>query len=267
VVRLRIGRPAREIARSDMALVAALAVLACLVSALAPAGLAAVRVPLGLPLALALPGYAAVSALFPPGELRPAELAILSLALSVGVVIFSGLALDVARVRLTTAPWVDLIGAVTLGAAGAAVARGHLRTLVRPRALSLRTTELLALAAALALLCGAAILGLRPLGAPGGTRTTAALGLLPAPGKAAGVCVDVTNEELARQSYELTVSAAGATRRFGPITLAPGASWTRVVPVAPTRPAVTAVLYRAAARARPYRSAAIRVWNLAAKSC
>ncbi len=260
-------RSARQLARSDMALVAGLALVAFMISALVPAGLAAVRAPLGLPLALALPGYAAVSALFAPGALRPVELAALSLALSVGVAIFSGLALDVAGVRLTTAPWAGLVAAVTLGAAGAAVVRGHVRTLPRPRGVRLPALELVALATALALLCGAAILGFTPLSAPAGTQQTSALGLLPAPRGAAGVCVDVTNEELHRQSYELTLSAAGATRRFGTITLAPGASWTRIVAVAPTRPVVTAVLYRAQAPATPYRSAVIRVWNLAARSC
>lgn len=266
-MRVHIERSARELARTDMALVAALAVLACLISALVPAGLAAVRAPLGLLLALALPGYAVVSALFSPGALRRAELAALSLALSVGVAIFSGLALDVAGVRLTTAPWAGLVAAVTLGAAGAAVARGHVRTLPRPRGVRLRAIELVALASALVLLCGAAILGFRPLAAPAGTQVTSALWLLPAPGGAAGVCVVVTNEERQRQSYALAVSAAGATRRFGTITLAPGASWTRVVPVAPTRPVVTAVLYRAQAPAAPYRHDVIRVWNLAARSC
>lgn len=263
----RTERRAGELARSDMALVVALALLAWLISSLVPAGLAAVRAPLGLPLALALPGYAAVGAVFTPGALRPAELAALSLALSVGVAIFSGLALDVAGVRLATAPWAGAVAAVTLCAAGAAVARGHVRVLPRPRGVRLRAIELIALAAALALLCGAAILGFRPPAAPAGTQATSALGLLPAPGGAAGVCVDVTNEELRRQSYALAVTAAGTTRRFGTITLAPGASWTRVVPVAPTRPPVTALLYRTQAPATPYRSAVIRVWNLAARSC
>jgi hypothetical protein len=267
VVSSHTERRAYELARTDMALVAALAVLACLISALVPAGLAAVRAPLGLLLALALPGYAAVRALFTPGALRPAELAALSLALSVGVAIFSGLALDVAGVRLTAAPWAGVVAAVTLGAAGTAVARGHVRTLPRPRGVRLRAVELVAVAAALALLAGAATLGFRPLAAPAGTQATSALGLLPAPGGAAGVCVDVTNEALHRQSYAVVVSAAGTARRFGTITLAPGASWTRLVPVAPTRPVVTAVLYRTQAPATPYRIDYIRVWNLAARSC
>ncbi len=256
-------------ARNDMVLVAALALTACVASALLPSGLAALRVPLGLPLVLVLPGYATVAALFAPGVLRTPERVVLSLALSIVATVFSGLAVYVAGAKLTTAPWLELLGVLTLVAATTALWRGHARVLrlpaVRPRAI-----ELAALVAAAGLLGAAALIGFKPLGPPAATQGTAALGLLEAPHGRAAVCVSVINEQFHVASYRVAVNVAGApSRTFGPITLAPGAGWVRLVAVGPGLPAVRATLFRASAPASPYRHVALRTWApyLRAKRC
>ena len=262
--RLRSGA-----ARSDLAFVAALSVTACVASALLPSGLAALRVPLALPLVLVLPGYATVAALFEPGALRASERVVLSLALSIAATILSGLAVDIAGAKLAAAPWFEVLGVLTLAAAAAALARGHARVLRLP-AVRLRAIEVAALVAAAALLASAAVIGFQPLAPPARTQGTAGLGLLEAPQGRAAVCISVINEQFHVASYRVAVSVAGApSRSFGPIRLAPGAGWHRLVPVGPGLPAVHAALYRALAPAFAYRNAWITTWApyLRAKRC
>jgi hypothetical protein len=243
-----------------MAVVAVFALVACLVSALLPAGLAAVRVPLALPLVLVAPGYAAVAALFEPGALRASERLVLSLSLSIAATILSGLAVDAAGAKLTAAPWLEVLGALTLAAALTALARGHARVLRAP-ALRLRAVEVAALVVATALLAGAAVIGFRPLAPPARTQGTASLGLLEAPAGQAAVCVSVINEQFHVASYRVAVSVAGGPARLiGPIKLAPGATWNRLVAVGPGLPAVSATLYRASAPAPLYAPDTLKVW-------
>ena len=261
--------------RTDLALVIALAVAACLFAALLPPGLAALRVPLALPLVLGLPGYAIVAALFAPGALRTAEVLMLSLAVSIAATIFVGLLLDALSVRLTAAPWMDLLAAITVAAAARASGRGHARDLVLPRmrlraGMRLRAVEIGALSGALILVSAAAVLGLTPLPPPKHTPGTTALWLVPAPAGRDAACVGVINEELRSATYTVQVTVAGKpSQQFGPITLASGASWTRVVTVGLGQPVVTATLRKAGAApsAAPYRNVVIRRWNIAAKSC
>jgi len=255
--------------RTDLGLVTALALVACLFAALLPPSLAAVRAPLALPLVLLLPGYAIVAVLFVPGALRTAEVVMLSIAASIAATIFAGLVLDGLSVRLTAAPWMGLLAAMTLAAAVRASALGHGRKLALPR-LRPRALEVGALTGALVLLGGAAVLGFTPLPPPKSTPGTSALWLVPAPGGRDAACVGVINEELRTASYTVQVTVAGRPpQRFGPIRLASGDSWTRVVSVGPGQPGVTATLRKAGAApsAAAYRNVAIRRWNIAAKSC
>lgn len=254
-------------ARTDLALVMGLALAACLFAALLPPSLAAVRAPLALPLILALPGYALVSAMFPPHTLRTAEVVTLSIAFSIAAAIVSGLLLDLLGVALKAAPWMGVLTALTLAAAAWASARGHARPLAF-RPVRLRGAEAGALAVALSLLVGAATLGFTPLAPPKRTQGTAALWLVPAPGGSHAACIGVINEQLHVTSYSVTVSVAGTLpRSFGPITLAPGASWTRVIAVASGRPAINASLSTTADPFVTYRSAVLRDWNVAVSSC
>jgi hypothetical protein len=257
-------------ARSDVALVAALAVIACLVCAALPAGLAIVRVPLALPLVLVLPGYASVTALFAPGALRGPERLVLSLALSIAAAILSGLIIDGVGLKLVAQPWVDVLGAFTLAACAVAIRRGHARELMFP-SLQLHGQEALAITAAVVLLGAAAVVGFMPLAPPAKTDGTVGFGLLEAPHGPA-VCVTVTNEQFHTAGYRVLVTAAGRPpATLTTARLAPGATWTHEVVVGAGRPVVRATLFRAGARAgsSPYRRTDITTWApyLRARTC
>jgi uncharacterized membrane protein len=256
-VRLREG-----VARSDMAFVSALALLACLVCAAAPGGLAPVRVPLALPLVLILPGYATVTALFAPDTLRAPERIMLSLSLSIVAAILTGLAIDIAGFKLLAAPWIELLAVVTLVATATAVARGHERPLRPPGPLPrLRPHELLALLLAVLLLAAAAAIGFRPLPPPAKTQGTVAFGLLEAPSGRGGVCVSVINEEFHVSSYRVVVSVPGRPdRTLTTARLAPGATWVSEVPVGSGYPDVTASLYLGPGPVRAYRNTSLAKW-------
>jgi len=257
VVRLR-----KEAARSDMALVSGLALLACVICAAAPAGLAALRVPLALPLVLVLPGYATVTALFAPDTLRAPERIMLSLSLSIVAAILTGLAVDIAGFKLLATPWVELLAAVTLLATATAFARGHESPLSLPGPLPrLRAHEWLALLAAVLLLAAAAAIGFRPLPPPAKTHGTVGFGLLEAPGGRGGVCISVINQEFHFRSYRVVVSVAGrATRTLTTTRLAPGATWNRELPVGADFPDVRAALYLGPAPSRAYRNTWLVKW-------
>jgi hypothetical protein len=160
-----------------------------------------------------------------------------------------------------------LLTAFTFAAAWWGSSRGHASPLVFPRP-SVRRAQAAALAAALALLAGAAVLGFTPLAAPKGTQGTSVLWLVPAPHGRNAVCVGVINEELHNTTYEVSVSVARKLpQQFGPITLAPGASWSRVIRLVLRRPLVNASLSTAASPAVSYRSAVLRDWNISAARC
>jgi uncharacterized membrane protein len=248
--------------RSDMALVGAFALIACIVCAAAPGGLAIVRVPLGLPLVLVLPGYATVTALFAPGALWSAERIVLSLAISIVASILTGVAVDIAGFKLLAAPWIEVLAVITIVAAAAATARGHERALALPSLLPrLRAAQSLVLLASLLLIAAAAAIGFRPLAPPAKTQGTAALALLEGPGRSAAVCVSVINEEFHVASYRVVVSVAGQGNHALTTTkLAPGATWNREVAVGAGYPVVRATLYRASAPSSAYRHTSLPVW-------
>jgi Protein of unknown function (DUF1616) len=249
-------------ARTDLWLVAALAVAAALLVALLPGSLVELRAPAALALVLALPGYALAAAIFPPAQLRAAERLALSIAISVAATIAAALLLAVLGVGLTTAPWMALLAAFALAGAAGAGARGHAQVLARP-SIGLRGREIGALAGAVVLLGGAAALGLTPLGAPRGTQGTTSLWIcsksngcdLPA----GTVKVGVISDQLHAASYTVQVSVAGRPGiRFGPVTLAPGATWSRVMTTGHGEPVVRAVLRTTANPSGVYRTVILR---------
>ncbi|MGA3360439.1 MAG: DUF1616 domain-containing protein [Solirubrobacteraceae bacterium] len=253
--------------RTDLALAMALALAALVFAAVLPSSLALLRTLLCLPLVLALPGYVLASALFRSHDLRGAEIATLSVAFSIAATILAGLLLDLLGISLTTAPWMGLLAVLTLAGAAWGSARGLARPIAMPR-LRIRRADGAAAAVAVALLAGAAVLGFTPLRAPTGTQETSALWLVPAPNGRSAACVGVINEQLHVTSYEVSVLVAGRpARRFGPITLAPGAGWSTVIAVASGRPAIDASLSTTADPAVTYRSVALRDWNISAVRC
>jgi uncharacterized membrane protein len=254
-------------ARTDLGLVAVLTVVGGVAAALLPDGLVVLRALLALPLVLALPGYAVLAAIFEPGELRASELVLLSITISIAATIFAALLLQAFGIGLTSAPWVGLLAAVSLATVVIGDRRGHARALMLPH-VSLRAAEILALAGAVALLSVAAALGFTPLGPPKSTAGTSTLWILPAPHGRSAVCVGVINQELHASTYSVQLVVAGVpARRFGPIRLASGGTWTRVVAVGSARPVVTATLSKVGSPSTAYRSAALRVWNVATRSC
>jgi hypothetical protein len=120
-----------------------------------------------------------------------------------------------------------------------------------------------ALAGAVVLLGGAAALGLTPLGAPRGTQGTTSLWIcsqsngcdLPA----GTVKVGVISDQLHAASYTVQVSVAGRPGpRFGPITLAPGGAWSRVVATGPGKPVVRARMRTTAKPSGVYRNVTLQ---------
>ncbi len=253
--------------RNDVWLAVLLAVIACLAAALLPVSLAALRAPLALPLVLFVPGFAIVVAALPTDQRSTSEVVLLSVAVSVGVAISSGVILNGIGVRLLAAPWMGVLTAVTVAAAAAATARGHASAVHLPR-ISLRAREAAALGGALVLLGGAAALGFAPLRAPEATQGATALWLTPAPSGHGVVCVGVISDQLRPATYTVSVKVGRrAPRRFGPITLAPGTRWTRTVSVGPGTPVVVGTLSTSAAPRAAYRRAQLRAWNIRARRC
>jgi hypothetical protein len=242
--------------RSDLGIVAALALLALLLCSLLPSSLDVLRIPAAASLVLVLPGYALTAAQFGPQELRASERILLSLALSVVATILAALLLQLIGVRLRTAPWMGLLALVAVGGAVVGEARGHARTLARRR-LAVGPAQLASLAAALALLGGAAALGFSVLPAPKGTQGATFLWILPHGSNA--VSVGVIGDDTRRRSVTVAVTVAGAPlRQFGPMSIAPGARWTRVLATGPGSPVVRAFLRDAAHPSRVLEQVALR---------
>lgn len=132
---------------ADLVAVVALAVLATLAVFVPVVNESPIRVVLGLPLVLVLPGYAVVAALFPGAGDGPTsdpaddsasavdtspetqqgidgiERAALSVGLSIPVVALLGLALSLTPLGVTLLPMLFVLEAVTLGATAVAVRR------------------------------------------------------------------------------------------------------------------------------------------------
>jgi len=249
--------------RSDIALAVALAGVACVAAAFVPASATVVRAILALPLVLVLPGYAAAAALFAPQQLRGAERALLALVLSIVETLFAGVVLDVIGVGLSVKPWLGILVAATLAGAVVAARRGHARPLPQLR-LRLRFGEVTAIAVGVALLSGAAALGFSPLSAPSNVNDASSVILIAPREHKTAVQIYVISDELHEQSYRVTVTRnAKVVRRFGPFSLAPGASWTRTVAVGRGLPRVEALLHRPARSLAVYKSVFMSCWCVA----
>lgn len=195
-------------------------------------------------------------------DLRPAERVLLSIAVSVAATILAALLLEVIGAHLTTAPWMALLAALTVATAAAGAARGKARPLALPR-VRLGVAQSSALAAALLLLGGAAALGFTPLAAPKGTQGSTNLWICgPENGCALPsdeVEVGVISDQLHAARWRVRVLVAGrSARSFGPITLAPGGTWSHVVATGAGRPVVRAFLYSTGRPATAHRSVVLQ---------
>ena len=124
------GTPRRSIERlaggpdlPDLDLLLVVAIMAIAVVAAFVGLPAPLRLPIALPAAILLPGYAIGAALFPPGELDAAERAALSFGLSLALVVVAAPVINLTVPGLTAPVVVSFVAAVTWGSAGIALLR------------------------------------------------------------------------------------------------------------------------------------------------
>lgn len=223
------------------------------------------------PLVLALPGAALTLAIFPRRTraradqflaLSPAEQRLFSLGLSLGVVVLTGLVLNVTPWGLHAVSWIVVLSAVTVVAGLVAWFRKR-PTFTMPTA----TAE--GLSFAQAAICGLAVLVVVAAGAitvNGAQRQTTTgftqLWMVPSTADATTLHIGVTNHEPAETTaYRLEFQADSSVISVWDVRLASGATWTESV----TLPAdvastatVEAVLYRADNAQTVYRRAKIQ---------
>src|SRR5689334_8130820 len=109
----------------DLALACALA-LAALVLIVLGVSSPALRLLLGLPLVLLLPGYTLTAALFPDRALGGADRALFTLSLSLSTAILCGFVLNRTAWGLRPESWAVILSTVVLGSSMIAFARRHL---------------------------------------------------------------------------------------------------------------------------------------------
>ena len=244
----------------DLILVAALAVLGAVV-VLSSFGGAVTRIALGLPLALALPGYALTAALFPAPTLGLAERLTLTLGTSLAMLAMVGLALNATPQGLTPATWAIALATVTLVAALVAVRRrqAHAFESVRSPLGGLPAEQWSAFGlAALALTAALLIARSGALAPPGAgfTQLWMLRGTQPA---ANAVRIGVTNSERSTLTYRLDLESGSQVQNTWTFALAPGQSWqttTSVNPI-PAGAPTAAVLFRLDMPDQPYRQVAL----------
>jgi uncharacterized membrane protein len=237
---------------------ACLAAVACaLVAALVP--LEIVRLVAALPLALFLPGYAAIAAAFGSREPAPAKRLMLSVATSMMVLVLGTFVLNVFPFGLTTASWAVLLPLVVIAACrGAALRRSRPAEGGRERSASLPRPSLSAVAigaAALAIALAAVALAQKPLPADEAVGFTA-LWMLPTDSGEEAVAVGVVSNQHHRTAYRLEVSLGKNQSKSYRVKLDPGEEQVYEVAVPPEsggRTHVVATLYRRQRPGDPYR--------------
>lgn len=248
-MRIRFGSGLWQINLLSLALIAAIA--------LVPTSI--LRVILGVPFLLFVPGYSLVLALFPrKGELSGMERGALSLGMSIVVVPLAGLMLNYMPwgIRLETV----LPGVAVIILAFSAVGWFRLSRLPAEERFSLhvrlqatvlrgdRLSKVLSVALAIAILGSIGLLGYVVAASRSGESFTEFYLLGPgrmaadyprslAVGQEAAVTVGIVNREGVRMSYRVEVLAAGGVlNSVGDITLASGEKWEDSVSFVPVTP-------------------------------
>jgi uncharacterized membrane protein len=176
---------------------------------------------LTLPLVLVLPGYALTCALFPKRALGILQCVVFSLALSLGIVILGGLALNWMPFGLHTRSWSVLLSGITLIASTVALIRRRGQYISASAwlrvdlGLNVRQGLLLGLAAIV--VCGAGAVSYRGAAQqpfPGFTQ----LWILPADGASVKntIRLGVSNMELTAMEYNLSVNMDGKVVKVWP---------------------------------------------------
>lgn len=242
--------------RTNMDVVALLAVLAVGVTLLVPDSATVVRLPFALALLLILPGYALTAMILRSAMIGASERAALGLGLSISASILTALALAGLGIALTATTWCISLGAITVVASLVASALGHDRTVVRhPSAVHGSDVAVLSLAALL--LAAAIVLGTTPLRAPDSVRGTTSLWALPNTERA--VVVGIQSQQTSSKRYRLTLETTGGRpRTIARPTVRPGQRWTRRIPVSPGTQRMTFRLYEAGRPHLIYRRVTLR---------
>jgi hypothetical protein len=230
-------RPLRELALPVIAAGCGLAVL--VLPASTPVRLIAASA-----LVLVLPGAALGRAVLPRGESVPEQI-LVALGASVVVVALVAIGLDAIGVALERTVWVIVLVLLTVVGSSVAILRDFRPS---PRRLRLpappRPTDALLIAASVALIVGAVVLGTKPLSAPAGTPGSNALWV--EDDGARGAAVVAQSSEFRTARFELSVTVDGrAVGALSTFKLAPGQRYR--VPVPPNLPAgarVGALLYQ-----------------------
>lgn len=182
-----------------------------------------------LPLALVLPGYALISALFPGRALGGWERVVFSVGLSLIIVILGGLVLNLTPFGLRTNSWAVYLGAITLGASSVALVRRRGQDKPASRWLMNRPTFLQAL---LVVLAGVIIYGAVAVSFRGATQQShtgfTQLWILPVSGANSkhAVRLGVSNMESQTVKYLLEVDVNGLIVKLWPsIDLKPNQQW------------------------------------------
>lgn len=275
----RLSMPGTWIADVDLAVAAAVALVATLLAAVgAPLWL---RLPLGLAAVLGAPGYALSMVAFPPGRVDAIERAALAFCLSIGAIVLVAPLVNLLPGGMTERTVVDSLAVLTLIATtGAWARRAAIRTTSgAPARVPLSTPQARAIGRRLAaggivlIAIGAASFAIRD-GAPaagteffliGGGPAPIASDGAPAPvrvGQAVEVDLGLTNRGPA-QAYRVAVlGPGGLLTELTPFMVAADASWTGRVGFRLDAPGedvvVEIVLYRASS-STPFRTLRLRL--------
>ena len=256
--------------RDPLVLAAAVTVVAMLL-AVSDLPLGPVRVAVGMPLVVALPGYALLRAIFLYPPFGRAAWLVSSMATSLALVALSGFVLDWTPWGLQSATWAIWLGSITLAALAVAWYRraGAARAtqqddgaVVAPAALppvqlSRRQYVVIGAAATVSVAAFAvAYIGYRAAPTPGFTQ----FWLLPV--DAVRVRLGMRNEEGVPSSFTLRLQADGElVREWAMVPLAPGETWEMLVTLPPERvraKTIEALLYRARVQGYVYRRAVLQ---------
>lgn len=207
------------------------------------------RLIIGIPLALLLPGLALTLALFPRRRVRLAVRVLFSLGLSLCVAALGGLLLNLTPWGLRPAPWAGLLAGATLAATLLAYWRGRNIRVVQfkrgERQLRPVQTSGILLIGAAVVLTGLAVQMARTGAAQQQASSTfTELWLLP---QAAGnqLQVGVRNNERTAVTYKLQIDQGGSILREWPsIELDPGKVWESSLAAPAGSASMTANLYR-----------------------
>lgn len=187
----------------------------------------AIRVVVGGTLVVFAPGYAASKAVFPRRSVKSAEGLALVLAISVTVVIFVTLILNLLPSGLSPTSWTIGIGTVVTVTGAIASHRNPRHWKIHSRRRSPRWYEMILFALAAALVIGSLAVSRVPLAPPPTVHGYTDLWLVP---EADHIRVGVASFELRPTRYQLELAGTGAPTSTYSLALRPRETWSEAIP-------------------------------------